>query len=95
MRLVFKENYMRIIEKVALSLLLPTLMMVNVSGAETSTTTKAEPATTEETTKAEPATTEETKKEELKLNCGIPPACPPDRTECCTKEAPQEKPSTK
>lgn len=67
---------MKIIEKVALSLLLPALMMINVYGEETSTATTVESCSTpptcppdpatccKESTKAEPATTETTTKEE-------------------------------
>ena len=53
---------MKIIGKIALSLILPTLMTINVYGEETSaTTTNAEGTTTEEatTTNAEGTTTEE------------------------------------
>ena len=60
---------MKIIGKMALSLILPTLMTINVHGEETSATTTIAKGTTTEKAGV--------------TSCTIPPACPPDRSECC------------
>jgi hypothetical protein len=72
---------MKIIGKFALSLVLPTLVTLNVYGEETATTATKEGPTTRVITITETVT------------CKYPPRCPPDPAVCCKEPTQEEEPA--